>query len=48
MNNFDKINMFSFDHCEYQDASKIIMGIHNKTFHDKNAKYECEICGHQE
>ena len=23
------------------------MDNHNKTFHDKDAKYNCDICGHQ-
>ena len=39
--------MFSCDHCAYQIVSKKIMDIHNRTFHNKNAKYNCNICGHQ-
>ena len=47
MNNVDKMNMFSCEHCEYQAASSKIMEIHNRTSHGKNAKYNCDICGHQ-
>ena len=44
MNNFVQINMFA---CEYQVASKKVMEIHSRTFHDENAKHNCDICGHQ-
>ena len=47
MNNMDKINMFSCEHCEYQVASNKIMEIHNRTFHDKNAKYNCNLEKHK-
>ena len=39
--------MFSWDHCENQISSTKIMDIHNRTFHDEDAKYNCDICGHQ-
>ena len=47
MNNIDKMNMFFCEDCEYQVASNNVMEIHNRTLHDKNAKYNCDICGHQ-
>ena len=48
MNNIEKINMFSCGHCDYHIASRKIIDIHNRTFHDKDAKYYCDICGHPE
>ena len=39
--------MFSCGHCEYQIASSKIMDIHNRTFHDKDKKYNCDLCGKQ-
>ena len=39
--------MFFCDYCEFRVASNKIMGIHNSTFHSKDAKCSCEICGHQ-
>ena len=47
MNNIDKSNMFYWGHCKYQISSSKIMDIHNKTFHGKIKKYNCDICGHQ-
>ena len=47
MNNNDKINMFSCDHCEYQVPSSQIMDIQNRTFHDYEKKYNCDLSGHQ-
>ena len=47
LNNIDKINMFSCDHCKYQIASSKIMKIHIRTFHGKDEKYNCDICGYQ-
>ena len=47
MNNIDKINMFCCKHCQYQDESNNGLKNHNKTFHDENAKYNCDVCGHQ-
>ena len=31
------------DHCKYRIESKKIMDIHNRTFHDKDAKYNCAL-----
>ena len=39
--------MFFCGHCEYQIVSTKIMDIHNKTFHDKVKKYDCDLCGYQ-
>ena len=39
--------MFSCDHCKYRIESKQIMDIHNRTFHNRVAKYNCDIFGHQ-
>ena len=47
MKNIDKINMFYSKHCQYQDESNNVLKTHNKTFHDKNAKYNCDVCDHQ-
>ena len=47
MNDIVKLNMFSCGHCEYQIASTKIMDIHNRTFHDKVKKYNCDVCGQQ-
>ena len=47
MKNIDKINMLSCDHCEYLVSSSKIMDIHNRTFHGKVKKYNCDLCGHQ-
>ena len=47
MNNIDKINVFSCGHYEFQIASCKIMDIHNRTFHDKVKKYNCDLCGQQ-
>ena len=47
MNNIDKINMFSCDHCEYQITSSKIMDIHTRTFHFGDKKYNCDLCGYQ-
>ena len=39
--------MFSCDHCKYLIASSKIMDIHNRTFHSKDQRYSCNICGYQ-
>ena len=39
--------MLSCGYCEYQIASSKIMDTHNRTFHYKDKKYNCDLCGHQ-
>ena len=39
--------MFNCEHCKYQITSIRIMEIHYSTFHNKEAKYICDVCGHQ-
>ena len=39
--------MFFCSHCEYKIASSKIMDIHNRAFHYKHKKYNCDLCGHQ-
>ena len=47
MTNTVKINIYSCDHCKYQVASSKIMDIHKSNFHDKDKKYDFDLCGHQ-